>query len=83
MGYFPEEVNYNKRIEELFNKIMNKKLAKCTSISPRNNKIINKDNPDLNENNLNINNNSEKNLNHNSLEIIIIPIFLKIIQIIF
>ena len=66
LGYFPEEDNYNKRIEELFNKIMNKKIAKYTSISPRKNNIINKDNPDLNENNLNINNNSEKNLNNNS-----------------
>ena len=83
LGYFPEEDNYNKRIEELFNKIMNKKIAKYTSISPRKNNIINKDNPDLNENNLNINNNSEKNLNNNSIEIIIILIILKIIQIIF
>ena len=68
LGYFPEEVNYNKRIEELFNKIMNKKIAKYSSISPRKNSIlnINKDNSDINENNLNINNNSEKNLNNNT-----------------
>ena len=68
LGYFPEEVNYNKRIEDLFNKIIDKKIAKYSSISPRNNYILNikKDNPDLNENNLNINNNSEKNLKNNN-----------------
>ena len=62
LGYFPEEVNYNKRIEDLFNKIMNKKLIKYSSISPRNNYPLNI-NKDLNENDFN--NKSEKNIDNN------------------
>ena len=62
-GNFLIEDNYNKKIEELFNKITNKKVIKYSSISINNNKI---DKEKKNENTINdINNSSFKSENIN------------------
>ena len=61
MGNFPPEES-NKRIKELFNKIMNKKIIKYSSISPNNNKKNQNLKNNKNKNDLN----SEKKLNNNN-----------------
>ena len=39
LGYFPLEINYNRKIEELFNKILNKKVIEYNSINIENGNI--------------------------------------------
>ena len=64
LGYTPDD-DYNNKIEELFNKITNKKIVKYSSILiPKNNNIFN-ENKTI-EQNENENNNINNNINNNT-----------------